>query len=385
MRILYFYRGLVRSTQRIHIYGMIRAWRNLGHEVLECFPLSASADGTSATATRVRRLPLLLRNLAQIYADRPARKALERAQHDFQPDFIYERYALFSKCAGDIARRAGIPLVIEVNSAVAHLEPEQVSAIVRPWGRKRELRTLLAAGALVTVSGVQAKRLAALGLPIERIHVTHNAIDPSDYQHLSTYRQRVRSSLGLDSECLFILVQSWENPKSVKGVTEALLQAARLGAEVSSVRLLCVGGGTLLPEVQQNIAHAFPRAIFTGPVAHEEVRHLLAAADAALIPWHEAFTSPLKLFEYMAAGLPVIAPELGGIAEVIRNGENGLLFPPGDGAAIGQAMLLLNRDAAMRERLGQAARRDVLEEHTWENNARKVTNLALALSARRNK
>ena len=380
MRILYFYRGLVHSTQHVHIYAMIRAWRSLGHEALECFPLSASADGTSATATRVRRLPPLLRNFAQIYADRPVRKALERACRDFQPDFIYERYALFSKCAGEVARRAGIPLIMEVNSAVAHLEPEHISLLLRPWSRKRELRTLLAAGALFTVSGFQAQRLAALGVPAERIRVTHNAVDPTAFRDLASQREGMRSRLRLGSQCALLLLHPWNHPKASKGILDILRRlSSALGAEADAVVLVSVGGGPLFPDAQEVIGRAFPRAVFAGHVPHEDIYPYLAAADVGLIPWHEAFTSPLKLFEFMAAGLAVLAPNLAGISEVLRSEENGLLFPAGDVQAMAAAIVRLSHDQNLRMRLGHAARRDAFEKHTWENNARQVLAAAMAL------
>jgi glycosyltransferase involved in cell wall biosynthesis len=141
-----------------------------------------------------------------------------------------------------------------------------------------------------------------------------------------------------------------------------------------------VGGGHLLPEVKRGVGSSFPRAVFTDGVAHDEVYAFLAASDAALIPWHHSFTSPLKLFEYMAAGLPVVAADVGGIAEVLRHGENGLPFRLGDGPAMAQAMLQLIRDSDLRARLGEAARQEVFEKYTWEANARKVVDLALALS-----
>jgi glycosyltransferase involved in cell wall biosynthesis len=100
------------------------------------------------------------------------------------------------------------------------------------------------------------------------------------------------------------------------------------------------------------------------------------AAVAPYAPTESFYFSPLKVFEYMAAGLPVAASRIGQIGEVIRDGVNGLLLPPGDPEALAAALERLCRDRALRMRLGQAARATALKEHTWDAVAGKILRLA---------
>jgi glycosyltransferase involved in cell wall biosynthesis len=80
----------------------------------------------------------------------------------------------------------------------------------------------------------------------------------------------------------------------------------------------------------------------------------------------EMWLSPMKLFEYMAAGKAVVASAMGQIVDVVRDGENGLLVPPGDETALAEAVGRLLADESLRERLGWQAREDAVRYHSWE-------------------
>ena len=84
------------------------------------------------------------------------------------------------------------------------------------------------------------------------------------------------------------------------------------------------------------------------------------------------WSSPLKLFEYMARARAVLAPRVEPIAMVMRDGESGLLFDSECAADLRAKLARAAGDTALRERLGNAARRDVREQHTWLMNARRV-------------
>jgi glycosyltransferase involved in cell wall biosynthesis len=96
------------------------------------------------------------------------------------------------------------------------------------------------------------------------------------------------------------------------------------------------------------------------------------------------YFSPLKLYEYMAAGLAVAASKLGQIAEVIEDGIDGLLCQPDDAAALATALLNLRADPALRRRLASAARQKVLRHNSWDAIALRILSFArtLAMEAR---
>ncbi|MGH3147612.1 MAG: glycosyltransferase, partial [Rubrobacter sp.] len=101
------------------------------------------------------------------------------------------------------------------------------------------------------------------------------------------------------------------------------------------------------------------------------------------LPDHDFYFSPLKLFEYMACGVPVVAAKLGQIEEVISDGETGLLYPPDEPGALVETCTRLLSDPALRRHIGSAAAKEVHGRYTWDHNARRVGNLVGSLLAAR--
>lgn len=109
------------------------------------------------------------------------------------------------------------------------------------------------------------------------------------------------------------------------------------------------------------------------------MREFAAALAPYPRPEHPFYFSPLKLFEYMACGAPVVASAVGQIAEVVRDGVTGFLCPPGDMDAFEAACDRLLSDPSLRHSVGEAAAREVGERYTWDANARRVAEIGRAL------
>ena len=116
-----------------------------------------------------------------------------------------------------------------------------------------------------------------------------------------------------------------------------------------------------------------------GAVDRCDVPGLLASMDAAVAPYppqRDFYFSPLKVYEYMVAGLPVVASRFAPLEDTIRNGVNGVLCPPGDATAFATALLDLADKPSLRVALGREARRTVLAQHTWSHVAERILGLA---------
>lgn len=172
-----------------------------------------------------------------------------------------------------------------------------------------------------------------------------------------------------------------------KGV-DVLLHALAL---VGGVRGLIVGGHAAEPDLgrTQALAHQLGidgRVTFTGLVEPARVPELLRQADILALPNPASaistrFTSPLKLFEYMAAGRPIVASDLPAIREVLHDNGDALLVPPGDAAALAGAIRRLLDDAPLRARLAAAARA-AAAEYGWDRRAARLETLLTEVTAR---
>jgi glycosyltransferase involved in cell wall biosynthesis len=162
---------------------------------------------------------------------------------------------------------------------------------------------------------------------------------------------------------------------------------ARLAQKYPEVRLLVAGDGQLRPQLERGFRERglAGRVVFTGPVAHEEMPPIIRQFDVALAPYpaldHAFYFSPLKLFEYMACGVAVVAANCGQISEIIRPGENGLLYQPADIDGLAGACERLLGNPKLRFALGHAAAQTIRDHYTWDQNARRVLDLANSLIA----
>ncbi|MDE2119328.1 MAG: glycosyltransferase, partial [Betaproteobacteria bacterium] len=144
--------------------------------------------------------------------------------------------------------------------------------------------------------------------------------------------------------------------------------------EQPNLKLLLVGDGSTFPKVREFIESRGlgQRGVLTGRVAHDEVPRLLAAMDMAILPSAGDYTSPVKLFEFMACGIPPVAPDFEPIREVLREGETGWMFKAGDMDAAVRATLLRASDVAQLRAVGAKARAYVARERQWRNNAQQL-------------
>jgi len=224
------------------------------------------------------------------------------------------------------------------------------------------------------VSTVLRDMLVGLGVRAERLLVVPNGVhlEPYQYADREATRRLARQRLELPPGDGLVLgfvgfYRKWHR------LDLAVRCLARPGFE--RARLVLVGAGPS----QEKLAAAAgelgvaERVHFAGTRPHLEIPELLTAFDIALVPGINLYASPLKLQEYLAAGLAVVAPDQSNLREVLVDGENALLFHAGNQDDLHAALLRLARDAELRGRLGEAGRRTILERDlTWRANARRV-------------
>lgn len=300
------------------------------------------------------------------------------------PVVVLERLSLFGHVGLDLADRLGCPLIVEVNALLTEEARAFRSLEMRDLARRIERRVLERADAVMAVSAPLAKRIAGNGVPQRKVHVVPNGVDPSVFE-TGRDRKQCRADLGLsDDQFVVGFVGSL---KPWHGVTVLLDAFARLRALDGSAHLLVVGSGPMQGELEQIIRgrHLTEAVTLTGAVDHHRVAGLMVAMDVATAPFvdlEDFYFSPIKVFEYMAAGTCVAASDQGQIAEVIQHRITGLLCPPNDPQALFENLDWARKSPRQRQELADRASRLVRQSYTWNHTARKVLAVVADVTAR---
>ncbi len=274
------------------------------------------------------------------------------------PRFVWQHHDLFQTGGGRLARRHGVPLVHFVDAP--YVWEASRWGVRRPgWGRLVErfgdAREMRRADLVLCVSEEVRNKVVELGVDPHRALVTPCTADPND--HLHARSKRVASDL--EGRTVVGWLGSFRSFHRLDMLADAVAAAA---TGVEQLALLLVGDGA---ERERAVGYARSLGIHTvapGAVPHEEVPDWLATMDIAVVlaDGQQAFHySPLKLKEYMAAGLAVVAPRLGEMARVLRHGEDALLYEPGDVEQLAACIVQLATDPELRQRVGEAARATV--------------------------
>ncbi len=241
------------------------------------------------------------------------------------------------------------------------------------WLQRRAVRR----SSVFATTGKLREELIALGAAPTRAYVAHDGVRLDRFAHLPP-KAEARRQFGWPEDAFIVgYVGRLHTMAMDKGVGLLVDALARL----DGASLALVGGPDDQAEALRArwLGHGLPESAFlyTGQVHPDRVPAALAALDVAAMPfpWTEHFAwyaSPIKLFEYMAAGCAIVASDLPSTGEVVHDGVTALLVPPSEVDALTAAIARLRADPVLRGSLGAAARDRVLAEYTWDARARRI-------------
>jgi glycosyltransferase involved in cell wall biosynthesis len=291
-------------------------------------------------------------------------------------DFIYERYSLFLFSSVLIARWRRVPIILEVNDSaiVERVRP----LFLKPLAMAMEGWIFRNCNGMVFVSSVFRDRVAEAHGSIAPAIVTPNAANIDKFSFTQEQRALARANWGLEgyTVCGYLgaFVPWHAIDRFVLAIADHLSQAPHL-------KLLLVGDGATFDAVRDFVAQRklTQQIVLTGRVAHDDVPGLLAAMDMAVLPSAGDYTSPVKLFEFMACAIPPIAPDLDPIREVLKEGKTGWMFTANDLEAAVRRVLDLSREPATLRHVGAAARAFIAAERQWRNNVLQLVEFFLTL------
>jgi glycosyltransferase involved in cell wall biosynthesis len=380
-RILYHHRTQALDGQRVHINAIQRALREQGHEVIEIAPLPAveAAGGQTRRTWKRVALEALARaaprggyEALELSYNLVGYMALSAAIRRVNPHFIYERYALNTTAGAWASARHGVPLLLEVNSPLADEKRALGQLLFHRTSQRIERYVLRAAARVLAVTDVLAGMLRrSAQLASDRVLVVQNGADaPSIAAAGDASALKAEFGWGPDDVVLGSVgfFREWHG-------VDALLQAVASLDSRRLTRVLLVGEGPALPHLRELAAtlDLTPNVAFTGAVPHDRIPRYLAAMDAVVIPRAVEYASPLKLFEYMAAGKAIIAPRQPNLLEVLTEDVDALCFERENLPELVGAVRRVVSDRSLRQRLGAEAQRTIAREDlTWSGNARRI-------------
>jgi len=243
----------------------------------------------------------------------------------------------------------------------------------RTWAlrfyKRFDLLTLHAFDGIIAVSEHLRQWLIRHGLPAARIVTAHDALDLASFTMNATTRAEVRLRFGI-SDAHFVVTTVGRLSRE-KG-HPCLLEAARsILGEHPAARFMIVGDGPARGQLEQQARSLGINAavIFAGYQA--DVAGFLGASDLFVLPSLREGT-PNALLEAMALAKPVVVSRVGGVPEIVQDGETGFLVPPQDPDSVAQAVLALMRDSNRAAAMGQRARQVIEQDFSVQRLARKI-------------
>jgi starch synthase len=364
----------------VHVAAVAEGLAALGHDVHALVTPGTTRPCSSAVQWIPMRPPLGSSHLRLTrwgaIADLAAR---------LQPDVIMERYHNFGGEAIVAAHATGALAVLEVNAPVID-HPGSRKAwldralLVRPMRRWRQ-RLCSLADVIVTPTVA----ILPAGIPADRVAVLEWGADTDRFRpglaRAAPFARPAVTTLAVFAGAF----RSWHGAIQLVRAIKALHARGRTG-----IGAVLIGDGPELPRVR-NEASGVPGILLTGALPHEAMPAALGAADVGVAPFDPGahaplslgfYWSPLKMFEYMASGLPVIAPAIDRIPSLVANGREGVLYDVRNREALAAALEQM-ADPRLRASLGAAARERAVRDYSWSAHCRALEAAILQARARR--
>ena len=315
---------------------------------------------------------------------------LEEVIREVQPDIIHAHSPVLNAFpAIKVARRLGLPVVYEIrafweDAAVDHGTTTEDSLRYRAT-RRLETRAIRQVDHVFTICEGLRSDIAARGIPAEKITVIPNAVDVESFDSGGIVDEALKEKLGLSSCTVVGFIGSFY---AYEGLDLLLESFPMIHFQLPDVRILLVGGGPQEQALREQAKRLGieDKVVFAGRVPHSEVQRYYDLIDVLAYPRHSMrlteLVTPLKPLEAMAQGRLLVASDVGGHKELIRDGETGVLFHAGSSTSLAESItkLLAKRDYWFE--LRAAGRQFVEEERTWTNSVANYAEVYARLASR---
>jgi glycosyltransferase involved in cell wall biosynthesis len=397
VNILFHHRTRGRGAEGVHIRGVVKGLRQLNHhvDILSLPGAEPEAEEKTTSDEKINQAPIkkskfsilsdltkhvpeFVFELFELAFNLIAVIRLRKTIKEKNITLIYERYSLFMFASVWWAKRHNLPIVLEINDScqvqrVRSLTFKKLAAKIEAWIFKN-------ATGLVFIS-TRFKEVAeqAYG-EIANSVVSPNAADLDKFIIDETSGLALRSKLGIENKVVLGYVGAFVHWHGIDWFVDLACQKLK---ETPDLVLLLVGDGVAFEGIKNRVIEAGveSQVILPGKVPHHEVSSFLSAMDLGILPDSNDYGSPMKLFEFMAMGKGMIAPDFSPIAEVVQDNATSWLFPASNKQACIDKVFEIVNDRVAHQEVGKNARSYIENERQWKHNAEQLLSLVTASEA----
>ncbi len=386
--VLYFHRTKGEGVEGVHIWSIIQSLRDMGYHVDVISPdgkqcqnndnesnVKANVKGKSFSkklySVISKYMPEIIFEVAEIMYNIRNYYIANKLLKEKKYKFIYERYAIFSFIPALLAKKYDIPLVMEINYTSQSPLYRKRSKIMKPlavFTDKYVFRKTMVFSAVS--SKLQEDLKLQYSVPDNKIIMTPNAADPEKFNMNRNALGKI-GRINLKDKHVIGFVGGFYPWHGVQFLIDAYSEVIK---QYPNVVLLLIGDGPERGAIENYIENnkLSDSIILLGRIAHEKLPDYIATFDAGIMPDSNDYGSPMKIFEYMAQGCPVIAPDYGPILDVVQDGVHGFVFKKKDKMSLVEALVNITRGQVDLEGIRRNCRTLIEEDRNWGNNARMV-------------
>jgi glycosyltransferase involved in cell wall biosynthesis len=371
MKILYHHRIASKDGQFVHVEELTNAFIEQGHELKFVAPsLNDNSDfghdGGFVTKLK-KQLPRALYELLELSYSFWIFIKLVIAIKQFKPELIYERYNLYQPAGIWASKLFKIPLILEVNAPLVEERSRYSGLSLVKLAKKIENYTWRGATHCLPVTDVLAEHLRIVGVKQSKITVIHNGVNQAFIDEM------LAKPINNDKKEIVIGFTGFIHPwHGMDKALEAIAEHRYL-----QLKLICIGDGDVLPNLkQQTIELGIEGKVeFKGLIKRDMVLDYVKQFDIALQPDVTDYASPLKIFEYMAVGSLIIAPDSPNIREILTD-ETAIFFEKNNQQSFKQALIKAIDGYTTMLEMRQRVKVSVKTKHfIWQENVLKVIQL----------
>lgn len=362
------------SGPRAHVIGVIRALEAEGWDVKQYIVgdrvPAKMVEGSTEKALSKNRLSTLLADIIRLVSGViNGRKAWNEIGN--QVDWVYERYAVL-QTLGSIFKKKGVPWVLETNGIFfEEAKAERKSLVLTGIAKKIELAAYHTCDVLVCVSeSLKELLIEKAGVHPDKILVVPNGVDTSFYdpERVQPHREFTGFTVGFVGSLI-----AWQ------GIQLLLEAISGLRKEGLPINATIVGDGSAREEWEELVATLGIKDYvkFTGRKPSNEIPAYISGFDIGYsgqvqLKIGKMYHSPLKIYEYMSMGKPVIASAYDDAKKLIEQQGTGYLFAPGNVQELKEALRTAYIHRESLKNMGMKARQEIIAHHSWVSRMRET-------------